>query len=481
MESSKQAQSVEVSTVVAETAAPNQMQCKSPVKRPRDQVESDDDSLEETATSSVETATSNLMHRKSSAKRPRERDGDLIDVTTVASTVETTASDQACRRSPVKRPRDKLEGSAEVSSVAQRMTASSSAASSMRPASKMVSIDCTSDSEMPTSPLESRVEPPKDSTSISTDAGLAAPELELIVNRPEHTPVLAASVNPGQDCIDLQCSSDSEEKTMVEPVVKRSFKSRTIGSCIDSIRARRQMIESRRQARRSSHLHIPPSCSSNSNEPVDPDSAAEAFEKILKKGDFEKMEILGQFNLGFILTRLGNDLFIIDQHASDEKHTFEKLQQSTKIHQQPLVCPQALELTAIEEMTVLDRISVFEQNGFKFHIDPNAETSHKVRLRAIPFSKQTQFGAEDVRELVSMLIDSPEKKMIRLPKLMAMYASRACRTSVMIGTALKKDDQVRIVRNLSTLQQPWNCPHGRPTLRHLVDLSKVQVKTSTAE
>ena len=37
------------------------------------------------------------------------------------------------------------------------------------------------------------------------------------------------------------------------------------------------------------------------------------------------MDIIGQFNLGFILCRLGRDVFIVDQHASDEKSTFERL------------------------------------------------------------------------------------------------------------------------------------------------------------
>lgn len=49
------------------------------------------------------------------------------------------------------------------------------------------------------------------------------------------------------------------------------------------------------------------------------------------------MEIIGQFNLGFIITRLNNDLFIIDQHATDEKYNFEQLQISTVLDSQILV------------------------------------------------------------------------------------------------------------------------------------------------
>lgn len=49
------------------------------------------------------------------------------------------------------------------------------------------------------------------------------------------------------------------------------------------------------------------------------------------------MEIIGQFNLGFIITRLNNDLFIIDQHATDEKYNFEQLQTNTVLESQVLV------------------------------------------------------------------------------------------------------------------------------------------------
>ena len=59
---------------------------------------------------------------------------------------------------------------------------------------------------------------------------------------------------------------------------------------------------------------------------------------------------------------------------------------------------------------------------------------------------------------------------LRLPKIVRMHASRACRSSIMIGTALKQHEMLKVVRNLEGVDQPWNCPHGRPTMRHLFDL-----------
>ena len=49
------------------------------------------------------------------------------------------------------------------------------------------------------------------------------------------------------------------------------------------------------------------------------------------------MEIIGHFNLGFIIVKLGSDLFIVDQHATDEKYNFETLQKTTTITSQNLV------------------------------------------------------------------------------------------------------------------------------------------------
>jgi DNA mismatch repair protein PMS2 len=83
--------------------------------------------------------------------------------------------------------------------------------------------------------------------------------------------------------------------------------------------------------------------------------AEEALRRVISKGDFARMEVLGQFNKGFIIARLRSgetkgggaggaggagetdDLFIVDQHASDEKFNFETLQRTTVIKAQKLI------------------------------------------------------------------------------------------------------------------------------------------------
>jgi DNA mismatch repair protein PMS2 len=58
-------------------------------------------------------------------------------------------------------------------------------------------------------------------------------------------------------------------------------------------------------------------------------------------------------------------------------------------------------------------------------------------------------------------------------KVRAFFASKACRSAVMVGDPLAKNAMVQIIRNLSNLAHPWNCPHGRATIRLLASLAEI--------
>jgi DNA mismatch repair protein PMS2 len=51
-----------------------------------------------------------------------------------------------------------------------------------------------------------------------------------------------------------------------------------------------------------------------------------------------------------------------------------------------------------------------------------------------------------------------------------MLASRACRKSVMIGDPLTKVQMQKLLKHMGEIDHPWNCPHGRPTIRFLQNL-----------
>jgi DNA mismatch repair protein PMS2 len=231
----------------------------------------------------------------------------------------------------------------------------------------------------------------------------------------------------------------------------------------------------------------------------------------LSKDDFSTMHILGQFNLGFILAmdQIGH-LWILDQHACDEKYNFEKLWKETKIHEQKLIAPLPLELSPSEEDCVMEHMELFEKNGFRFHHDTTKPPRHRLSLLAVPHSgtggdgrKSVQFGPQDVGALCAILGSDGAcssngyiagsgtgssgtgksgnnavrrhaggigKKTIMLPKTVAMLASRACRSSIMVGQSLSQRKMEEIVLNLRDVEDPWTCAHGRPTVRHVKDL-----------
>lgn len=217
--------------------------------------------------------------------------------------------------------------------------------------------------------------------------------------------------------------------------------------------------------------------------------AEEQLSLIISRKDFLKMRIIGQFNLGFIIAvrpsgstpsaggdgmATDDELFIIDQHATDEKYNFERLQSTTVVQSQRLVNPKRLELTALEEEIVMQNIPAIEANGFKVDVDTSGDepVGSRCQILALPLSREITFNLSDFEELISLLGDEPtESKHIPRPsKVRKMFAMRACRSSIMIGKPLTKSQMETLVRHMGELDKPWNCPHGRPTMRHLCKL-----------
>lgn len=62
------------------------------------------------------------------------------------------------------------------------------------------------------------------------------------------------------------------------------------------------------------------------------DAAACELERVFRKADFRAMRVHGQFNLGFIMASVGRDVFVVDQHAADEKFNFERLRACTTLN-----------------------------------------------------------------------------------------------------------------------------------------------------
>ncbi|KAK3629985.1 ATP-binding mismatch repair protein [Elasticomyces elasticus] len=217
---------------------------------------------------------------------------------------------------------------------------------------------------------------------------------------------------------------------------------------------------------------------------LDDSNAENKLSLTVSKADFEHMTIVGQFNLGFILAiRSGSneqdqdELFIIDQHAADEKYNYERLRRTTTLQNQRLVRPKTLELTAVEQEIVLDNAEALKANGFEIETtsdltEDDESSGRTFRLLTLPISGEKTFEMSDLDELLHLLSEAPAggQDIPRPKKVQRMLAMRACRSSIMVGKTLAAKQMQKVVRHMGEMEKPWNCPHGRPTMRHLAGL-----------
>ncbi|RMZ06437.1 hypothetical protein D0860_05549 [Hortaea werneckii] len=192
---------------------------------------------------------------------------------------------------------------------------------------------------------------------------------------------------------------------------------------------------------------------------LDDANAEKKLSLTVSKSDFERMIIVGQFNLGFILAiRPASDdgdqdeLFIIDQHAADEKYNYERLQRTVTLQSQRLVRPKALELTAIEEEIILNNPDALKANGFEIEtiLDEDSSTGtnpgNRCRLLTLPISGEKTFDVSDLEELLHLLSEAPpgSSEIPRPKKAQRMLAMRACRSSIMVGKTLTMRDMRKV-------------------------------------
>jgi DNA mismatch repair protein PMS2 len=224
---------------------------------------------------------------------------------------------------------------------------------------------------------------------------------------------------------------------------------------------------------------------------LDSTQAENKLSLTVTKADFDRMHIVGQFNLGFILAirpashdQDQDELFIIDQHAADEKYNYERFSRIITLQSQRLVQPKTLDLTAVEQEVVLNHADALKANGFEVEIvstdnetsenDEEVTTTRTCRLLTLPTSHTTTFDLSDLSELLYLLSDAPTSSSVipRPKKVQRMLAMRACRSSIMVGKVLTVKQMERVVRHMGEMEKPWNCPHGRPTMRHLAGMGE---------
>ena len=157
--------------------------------------------------------------------------------------------------------------------------------------------------------------------------------------------------------------------------------------------------------------------------------------------------------------------FIVDQHAAHERVNYEKFRRmylTSEISSQILIKPEIIELNQIEYDKIINYIDLFTKLGFK--IDDFGDQS--IVLREVPMI----FGMPTYVNFIRDIIDSLDREISSnyeadLYKIMR----KACKASVKAGDDLSNIEIESLIRDLKNCENPYTCPHGRPTI---VEVSK---------
>lgn len=193
-------------------------------------------------------------------------------------------------------------------------------------------------------------------------------------------------------------------------------------------------------------------------------------EKMLTKENRPRYRILGQIFDTYWLIAFTDKLFIVDQHAAHEKVKYERLMKhyhEKDIVTQTLNPPIVVTLSAKEEATYLSCKDVFAGLGFEIEDFGGREYA----LRGVPVDL---YGQEEKALFLSVLDEMSEGPLHKdLTVVEEKLATMACKSAVKGNHSFSFAEMEALIDELLTLDNPYNCPHGRPTI---ISMSKYEIE-----
>lgn len=185
-------------------------------------------------------------------------------------------------------------------------------------------------------------------------------------------------------------------------------------------------------------------------------------EKLLTKEAVQEHKIIGQLFDTYWLVEFHEQLYIIDQHAAHERVLYEKTLKGMKTRDftsQYLSPPIVLNLTMQEEEVLNAHIDNFASIGFE--IEPFGGSSYAVR--AIPDNLFSIAKKDLLIEMLDGLVEGVSSSVA--PDLIAeKVASMSCKAAVKGNSRLSRTEVEVLIDELLQLENPYHCPHGRPTI-----------------
>lgn len=222
-----------------------------------------------------------------------------------------------------------------------------------------------------------------------------------------------------------------------------------------------------------SFVDVAPSTSSETAAapaPQKPEQETLFSERFLSEQARSAHRIIGQVFETYWLVEYGDKLYIIDQHAAHEKVNFERMMKrlrEKKPASQYLNPPILLTLTADEARVLEEHMSYFEQLGYVISSLGDRDYS----ISAIPTDLPELGKKELLLEILDELTD--EAGMTTPDTIYDKIASMSCKAAVKGNNKLSLMEADALIGELLTLENPYACPHGRPTI---ISMSKTELE-----
>ena len=184
-------------------------------------------------------------------------------------------------------------------------------------------------------------------------------------------------------------------------------------------------------------------------------------EKILSVDNRAKFRIIGQVFETYWLVQFEDRLLMIDQHAAHEKVNYERMMKrfrEKEVVSQALMPPVIVSLSGQEETVLKEHMDAFRGLGFEIEAFGGSEYA----LRGVPGDLYGCDEREMFLEVLDQLADGASLGGIRVIE--ERIATMSCKAAVKGNNLLSIQEAEALIDELLTLDNPYHCPHGRPTI-----------------
>lgn len=184
-------------------------------------------------------------------------------------------------------------------------------------------------------------------------------------------------------------------------------------------------------------------------------------EKLLTVENRSRYRIIGQVFDTYWLVQFEDKLFIIDQHAAHEKVKYERLIKQfheKNVVSQSLLPPIIVSLTGQEEAVLKQYLDVFASLGFEIE----SFGGNEYALRGVPVDLYGCSEKELFLDVLDELLEGSGRGSFQVIE--EKIASMSCKAAVKGNHSLSRAEAEALIDELLTLENPYNCPHGRPTI-----------------